>query len=539
MPFTKKSVLTAAIAWILLLGIAAVAVKFGIMPIIDRDKEKERAVQEKQKEDRLIDRTSSQSRYDEEVVIWLDGFKGHLGLFSQEFKNHLKAEKIKVTLYDDFGNKGNYQERFDALKSGKAQLAMFPLNTIIRLGSENNDFPGTAVYMVDATVGADAIVSYKQGVASLQDLDHSDSKIIYPSDSPPEFLAEIVVASFNMTSIPEDWRVKLDSAEEVYQHMLSSPKDSKMAWGLWEHFVSMALDKDPELQVLFNSSNVKDYILDLLFANREYLLEKPDVVRAVIEAYAKTIYKFAQNDSFAEIIKRDAGPTESQIQSYADNISSGIQWKNVAENYAYFGIDTNAHQNSLEDIIPKITKTMIQVGMIDSDPLNGNPSQLYYDGILRSMKNDGFHPGMKLNIISGVELGIKNEEIRSAVVLKALTSEQWDKLYPAADFKVPPIRFPRDSSRITTQGNRNLESFAQKLKDFPYYYINVTGQSRGTGNLEDDKISEGLALSRAKTVISKLVSCGVSRDRFRAQANLVTTNDWSGLNLLFSAGQQF
>ena len=60
MPVTKKSVLTAAIAWILLLGIAAVVVKIWIMPIIDRNKEKNQAVQAKQKEDRLIDRTSSQ-----------------------------------------------------------------------------------------------------------------------------------------------------------------------------------------------------------------------------------------------------------------------------------------------------------------------------------------------------------------------------------------------------------------------------------------------------------------------------------------------
>jgi hypothetical protein len=448
-------------------------------------------------------------------------------------RNLLKAEGIKLTVVDD---KADYMGRIKALKSGDAHMALFPLNSFIQAGSQFGEFPATIVYIVDETKGADAIVSYKQGISTIQDLDCDKGRVVYTSDSPSEFLAEITLASFSMPRLSKDWRVKVGGSEEAYRDMLASKKTDKKAWVLWEPQVSMALE-NPDAIDLINSSKMKGFILDGFAVNRKFLQEHANIVDSVIEAYAKVLYSFAQGDRMAELICSDAGAEAALVRRHVARMTNGIQWKNVMENYAYFGLDPNAGSESMEDIILKVTKVMVQTGMIKEDPLKGNPNLIYYDGVLRRMKGNNFHPGQKINVLSGVDLGIKDEVVRSSVALKALTPDEWKKLVSVGNFQVEPIQFPRNSSEITPNSKRMLKELSQRLKDWPSYYVTVIGQARGTGDSEIDTMSTELATKRAEAVISELVSLGVTKERFCAKANLSTSNDWSGLNLLFSAGQ--
>ena len=45
-------------------------------------------------------------------------------------------------------------------------------------------------------------------------------------------------------------------------------------------------------------------------------------------------------------------------------------------------------------MIAKITQVLVQTHSISEDPVSGAYEQLFFEGILRSLHHDKFHPGM-------------------------------------------------------------------------------------------------------------------------------------------------
>lgn len=235
------------------------------------------------------------------------------------------------------------------------------------------------------------------------------------------------------------------------------------------------------------------------------------------------------------LVQKDAGPTGKLSVEHAENIVNGISWKNTTDNYGYFGVIPSKNE-SLEDIVTKITKIMIQVGMLKEDPLDGNPTTILFDRIFKGMKADGFHPRKKLNIIA-TDLNLPAEAADSTDKLRALSDPEWQRLRPVANFHVEQIRFPRMSAKITLQNERKLTDLAQRLQDWPSYYITIRGQSLKNDNAELDAIALELAEKRARTAADFLIANGIPSERLRVEAKLSDVNDWSVLNLLFEAGQ--
>lgn len=524
----KKGIVAAFVAWALIILVGVLAYRFVIEPML-RDR-KERAAQ-----DELVAETSTAGGASSvhRIVLYADGFSGYAILRSSEFKKRLEKESIDLEIVDDGAD---YSVRMDALASGKAQLAAFPLNSFLKAGAESGRFPATIVLVLDETQGADAILAYKQTFGTIQDLNRPDARIVFTPESPSEFLAEITVESFVLPDLSENWRVERSGSEQIFRDLLRADPAAPIAYVLWEPEVSKALE-NPDVHVLLDSSKTKGYILDALVVERNFLKENEAVVSSFVESYLRTLYNQSVTGGMEELIRRDL-PLEgaSLSDEHIASIAEGIVWKNTTDNFNYFGLG-NGSGESLGEILAKIVGVMTETSLLASDPLDGKYHSIYYDKILSKLDADRFHPGRRVGIIEGSIGQTTLEKATGLIDLPNLTEEQWKNLQPVGNFQVEQIRFPRMSAKITLQNGRKLSAISNRLKDWPSYYVTLVGQSKQTGDAKLDEVALDLALRRAEAAANFLEDKGTDPDRLRVEARLSAAGDWSSLNLVFEAGQ--
>jgi ABC-type nitrate/sulfonate/bicarbonate transport system substrate-binding protein len=518
-----KGILIAAIIWIIIIGALAVAARYFILPYFQEE---------------LEDETGSDSRYKHEIKLAADSFSGYCLLRSQAMAKDLKQQGIKLTIQDD---KADYLARMKALKKGKIQMAVFTVDSFITAGANVGSFPATIVMVIDETKGADALISYKSAVSSIQDLNSGQARIVLTPQSPSEFLARTVIAHFNLPSLPEKWWIEADGSQDVYRKFSAADQDEKRAYVMWEPWVSRALEQ-PNAHLLIDSSKLKGYIVDVLVAQRKFLKEHPELAQAVVEAYFRAAHSYSQQtQGMVELVRNDAKTAggEDLTEELSSKMVQGIEWKNTLENYAYFGllsVQESSGLQHLEDVISNITDVLLKTGTIDSDPLQGKGYKIFYDKLLSKMQAADFHPGKKLSVIEGVGLGTNDlEQVRTDAALSALTDDEWKKLVPVGQMRIKPISFARGTSRINIQSQRDLESLASKLKSMPQYYLMIVGHARAEGDPEANK---RLARQRAEAANSQLLAAGVEKKRIKVMAAPPSGKGGSSQSVSFILGQK-
>lgn len=509
----------AVVLWILILGGIASVLRFFVMPEF-------RA----KKRDALALQTGSGSQYRHHVRLAADRFSGYCILRSSALQNRLQSAGIKLSVEDDGAD---YMARIKALQKGDVQMAVFPINSFIQSGIALGEFPASMVYIIDETVGADAIVAYKDAVPSIDALNRSDARIMLTPDSPSELLARVMIASFNLPELSSDkWMVKADGSTEVYKKFRGDSRRNPVAYAMWEPDVSKAL-KHEGAAVLLDSSKLKGFIVDVLVVERQFLIDHYDVAKEIVEAYARSAYE--KRGTMPELIASDARLSGDKLSDDdARQLAGGIHWKNTLENYAHFGAAANAHSlESVEDIILKITDVLTKTGALKNG-LPVAPNALYFDRIVREMQAAGFHPGRDLNVLSGVDLGENDESVGETLELKSLSESEWNALLPVGELRVAPISFGRGTARINVQSRHDLKRLAGTMKSWPQYYLTVTGRV-GPGG--DETAALLLARQRADEAVRVLVEEGVPSERIRALSEMAMEKGAAAQSVAFVFGQ--
>jgi len=516
-----KKLLLVVLVYVVLITAAALSWKFIFAP---------------RREKKIIDETGSSSRYKHVVKLALDSFSGYSILRCPEFHKDLKAQGINMVISDD---NADYRARIKALRDGDIQMAVFTVDSLIKSGAEIKEFPATIVLVIDESRGADAIIAYKQGVENLQDLDDPKARFVLTPSSPSEFLARVVVADLNLVNLPEKWWKDSEGAMAVRKEFRVADPKEKTAYVLWEPALSLAL-KEPDAHILLDSSQLKGFILDVLVAQRKYLLEHHDVVKAVVEAYLRTVYHYNhRTDGFQELVLEDSRLEGMQKldKAQTEKLVQGIQWKNTLENYAHFGLLSPGESRGLshiEDSINKITQVLVTTQGLEQEPFSGDPGILFYNKIIKELQAEGFHPGKKLNILKDSAVGALDiGKIRVEKNLPPLTDEQWMGLQEIGELRIQPILFARGTDRINIQSRRHLNKLSQRLKSWPRAYLRVIGHTRSEGDLAANR---RLAYKRAFTVRDYLLSKGINENRIRAEAAAEAGKGGSAQSVSFILG---
>ncbi|MDD5091840.1 MAG: phosphate ABC transporter substrate-binding/OmpA family protein [Candidatus Wallbacteria bacterium] len=462
----------------------------------------------------LVEKTSSKSQYRREVKIAHDSFAGYAVLRSEDVRKEMAAKGVLLTFIDDAAD---YTGRIGSLKDGSVDLAVFTIDAYIKSASvTGRGFPGSIVAVIDETAGADAIVSYKDQISTPAGLNHSDVRFVFTPDSPSETLARILKADFELPLLTDNWFVHENGAEAVYNRMKKRPA-AREAYVLWEPFVSMALE-NPDATLLFDSSKVSGYIVDVLIANRKFLIDEQQLICDLLAACFRALHRHHTTETgMAGLISADAAAMKQVLTADQSKIiSRKIRWKNTLENYAHFGIfQQKTGLLTLEDMIRNITSVLVQTGAVKSDPAQGNASSLFYDGCLKKLQQEGFHPAKKLGITADDGVA-KPETIDEGGSLTELTAEQWALLVPLGELRVEPVAFGRGNAEITVGSRHDLDRLCDKLRTYPGYYLRITGHTRDVG---DRDANRSLSEERSRVTAKYLVGKGIPSSRIRASGS--------------------
>ncbi len=517
-----KGCLVASVLWCLILVILAIAYKFLVHP---------------QLTEKLTEETGSESQYTDEIRVAADSFSGYAILRSDEVKQSLRQEGIKLTIQDD---QADYASRLALLKNGETDLAVFTIDSYIAAGAKAGEFPGSIVLVIDETKGGDAILAKPSAIKSLQDLNDPTAQMVLTPNSPSEFLARVVLAHFDLPNLPKDWIRPADGAQSVLAQARRTGRSEKNAFVLWEPYVSRAVN-DLGMNILLDTSKLEGYIVDVLVAQRSFLRDHPEKVSAVVQAYLRAGFHHSQKDSgMVQLIRDDASKSggESLNSAQAQQVVSGIQWKNTLENYSHFGIHPKSEANALphlEDMIMNIVDVLVKTKAIDSDPLSGNYHTLFYQKTLADLQSQGFHPGRSLNVLSGLDEGIETlESVRTTSEAGAISDSQWNSLRPVGELRIKPLVFVRGSSNVSLTSKRDLTEVAKKLKTFPEFYVRLIGQTRSEG---DADANQRLAEQRAAAVAQRLIEAGVGSQRIRTEAAPSVEQSGAAQSVRFIVGQ--
>ena len=500
---TAKSILLATFLWALILtGIAAV-VHYLVIPRF-------RAARQAQATGQNGSRDAAQAT----VRLAADNFSGYCLLRSPELADRLARRGVAWSVLDDAAD---YMGRLRALQTGSVEMAVFPVNSLIQCGDRLGSFPAAIVYLIDETVGADALIARKSRVASLADLNTPEARFVLTPDSPSEFLVRIVLASFSLPAVPRDtWLLPARGSADVCRLFRSESRALPHAYALWEPDVSRAL-ADPDAHILVDTSKLKGYVIDALVVRREFIVEHEAVVRTVVEEYARTVY--AARDRMAEAVARDisaGGGTASPAE--AEAVAKGIRWKNTLENYAHFGITGGTDGlDSLAAIVRKVTEVLVRTEALNRDPLAGATESITFDRVVRALAKSGFHPGRELNLLGDLPQPGTDEPVRGAETAVSLTEAQWQALVTVGEMRVDPILFGRGNAAIGVQGEQALTALAETLASWPHYYLSVTGRVRPGG---EQAAALHLARTRAEAVVAILSAKGVAPQRLRTAAEI-------------------
>lgn len=486
--------------WILFVVLPlSLLIKFYVMPRRQADEHRQREEQSK----RLVEATSAAVQIRDVVKVAIDGFSGYWVLRSPEFAKHLESLGCRIDFEDDGGN---YPLRHQKLRNGDVDAAVFTVDaylvTSAQFQAENPDapidtrLPGSFTLMIDETKGADALVGYKSVFPNIDSMNRPDVKFILTPSSPSETLARVVFGYFNLNRVDRTkCFVGTQSSAEVYDIARKADPKAPNVYGVWQPELSKIL-QNPNIGVIVDSSRFRGYIADGFMFTRKFLAEHGELAKGIEIAYLRTQYN--QRNGLVAAVKSDALAAQgiSLSDRQANDTVNGIWWKNTSENYAQMGLEESSLQQ-IDDVIRQNVDILVKSGAIRSDPTERNPGYLYYPGILKELKDSGFHPG-----ISG-----EKEDMRREKELPPLTADQWAKLQKIGTMQVDELVFSRGSSELTDSSRENLDRLAESLRAWPTYYVTIEGSSAGDPEM---------ALERARSAESYLVEKGVAQARVRA-----------------------
>ncbi len=451
---------------------------------------------EPKKQEQILNSTGSETHYRADIFLGGDSFSGYAPL--RKAIDTLGVRGVRMHWVDD---KADYNVRIRRLRENKINLAVFDISSFIKASASIGELPGTILFVIDESTGADGIAAYKSTFPTLSDINSPDTKVVLVPDSPSDTLMRAVMADMNLSRLQgANWACPVESAKEVYERFMDG-QGRREVYVLWEPYLSRAL-AHPNAVLLTDTSKRRATIVDILVVNRQYLLENQSLVGEVVDAYFTTLFSVNTSARLTALVKEDAGKYGEQLTiEQAAALVSKISWRNTLENFAHFGLTQANGLMHVEDMCTGVMRVLLETGSLARDPTAGKPSLLYYKNALAQLQTSGFHPG--------------KEEIAVTQDLAPLSESEWNALSSVAEMRVLPIAFSSGRSRLTPEAEMALSDLATRLSNWPSYYLEVKGETLGGGDADANRI---LALTRAEVVRRFLVDNKVATNRVRAVA---------------------
>lgn len=437
----------------------------------------------------------------ETIRIAGDGYLGYWFINSPKMKILAPGKGITINFTDDGGA---YAERLENFNEKKYDCIVLPVNSYLRHGFEYK-YPGVIVMAISESKGADAIVGFDDILPNgkINDLNNSDLKIVYTSESPSSFLLDLTISDFDFDQLQSDnsWRSEVGSSEEVYKQAKKALKDRSIgdAFVMWEPEVSMAINK-LGMKKIWGSDKFSGYIIDVFVFHRDFVSGNPEIIENFLTTYFRVIDFYTANRDF--MIEEMSNSTNLD-KDVVENMVNNIDWYDLYENCnQQFGIKTDAGT----PVFDRMINTIIACANVMERAGNFKGSDLDPYRIINSSFLDKV-----------VKSGIRSvgSDDNQEIIFTALSDNDWLKLSEIGTMRIEPVTFQSGTNRLDYNGEDVIDRVVVMLvNNYPNYRVLVRGHT-GVG---DPKANKELSLKRAKTVIQRMISVhNINPERLHAE----------------------
>lgn len=432
----------------------------------------------------------------DELVILGDTFSGYSTFRASEFQTELEQTGLLLRYENEF----DQAKRAASLEKGDADLIVTTLDQYLK-----HKPAGKIIGLIDRTVGADAVVlntpKYQQ-LKSLNDLSQMVAQgqtlgLAYATDTPSEFLAQVLDIRFDGFNLSDFRQVKVAEASEAWQE-LQDPSQNIAVAVLWEPFVSQARDQGHT--VVLSSQDAPNAILDVIVASDSLIEADEEQLTALLSTYYRRMDQSARDDSqLKTLIQTDGNLSPAQTNA----VVSGIDFFTSVEAGRWM------EDGTLEKRIDATAAILVLSGQLPQVPAAG---ELY---------NDTFIAEAVANTESLIQL-VQADDPELAKFLTGdanpaqpqpqLTPEAIQSSQPIGDLEVRgEVNFGTGSATLAAEGQQTLAQLATEINEFnrETIAVQVIGHTSQTGSAS---LNQRLSQARAEAVVTYLKSQSVTHN---------------------------
>ena len=453
----------------------------------------------KAEKEEAIGKSTSVKKYGTMIKVAGDPWSGY-STFRNEprLASALAKDDIGIEYIDD-QKLYDQNERMAALAAGKIDVALTTVDAFLQHGTKHKDknglYPGVILWSVDESNGGDAIFLSKER-KSFDDVRSTD-KVCFSTGTPSEHLWDFASLSFTRLgdNLPQDNGVV---AKDCWDKLKAAKVQVAV---LWQPFTAIA-QKAGYPKVFATGGQADDVIVDVLVANREYVVKNQAALSKLASAYFKTIDSYVKDPkAHGTFITEDCGADCAGDASLGAAVLEGIDFLTYEEN-ACLWAGLCGTPSKMIDRVKKTGRLLAAKGKLKAQDAP-SPESIINDSFLRELKGQMDEQSKLAAEVAGEKTQVTGPklDVKDSQYMYAAESTKANTSADVGTLNLPNVYFTEGKADLDQNAASVVDGIGEKLRSFPALCVRVYGHTNSTGNATANK---ALSDRRAKAIVQQL-----------------------------------
>ncbi len=443
--------------------------------------------------------SSSGKKYSKMIRVAGDPWSGY-STFRGEPKlaQKLAADDIGIEYIDD-EKLYDQDARMEALAKGKIDLALTTVDAFLQHGDKHRGkgglYPGVIVWGIDESNGGDAIFLAKDR-KSFDEVKASD-KVCFSTGTPSEHLWDF--ASLSFTNLGDNLGTDNGVVAKDCWDKLNAGKVQVAV--LWQPFTAIA-EKEGYPKVFATGGQADDVIVDIVVANRDYVVKEKDTLLKLARAYFATIDAYAKDTAgHGKFITDDCGPDCAGKADLGQAVLEGIDFLTYEENTClWWGLCGKPAK--IGERIRKTGRLLAAKGKLSADKVP-KPQTILNDSFLVALRKERKQQAELASEVAGdkTDIDTSGPKVEEKTYEYAAEAKKDDTSADVGTLNLPNIYFGEGSYVLDENAKSVVDGIADQLKSFPALCVRVYGHTNSVGSPALNKV---LSRQRAEAIVNHL-----------------------------------
>jgi outer membrane protein OmpA-like peptidoglycan-associated protein len=451
--------------------------------------------------EQALDKSTSVKKYGTMIRVAGDPWSGY-STFRNEprLASALAKQDIGIEYVDD-QKLYDQNERMAALSAGKLDLALTTVDAFLQHGAKHKDgnglYPGVILWNIDESNGGDAIFLSKER-QSFDDV-RSNDKVCFSTGTPSEHLWDFASLSFARLgdNLPQDNGVV---AKDCWDKLKAGSVQLAV---LWQPFTAIA-EKAGYPKAFATGGQADDVIVDVLVANRAYVVKNEATLSKLAQAYFSTIDSYVKDpNAHGRFITEDCGSDCASDSALGSAVLAGIDFLTYDENAClWWGLcDTPP---KMTERLKKTARLLSAKGKLKAADAPA-PDSILNDSFLRGMKSRMEEQGKLAAEVAGEATKVTAPKLEAKEKTYVYAAEATKRAAGAdiGTLNLPNVYFSEGKAELDQNAGSVVDGIGEKLRSFPASCVRVYGHTNSTGNPANNKL---LSERRAQAIVKRLQS---------------------------------